>query len=170
MLRPVRIGGAALVGAALLGGVAARADDAPAVFARLRSGLAGSWKLAAPTSPRQQAFRISFKEISRGSALVETFGDPAGSVTQTVYHLDGAHLLATHYCAQGNQPRLRFVKDDPKAGVEFVFQDATNLASEKASHLVRLRIRLEGDRLEMDEIYAEDGKEDATTRALVRER
>ena len=166
----MRTGSALLVGVALLCGGSVRAEDAPAVFARLKSGLAGSWKLAAPTSPRQEAFRISFKEISRGSALVETFGDPAGSVTQTVYHLDGPHLLATHYCAQGNQPRLRFVKDDPKAGVEFVFQDATNLASEKASHLVRLRIRLEGDRLEMDEIYAEDGKEDATTRALVRER
>ena len=163
-------GRAVLIGAALLCGESARAEDAPAVFARLRSGLAGSWKLAAVTSPRQEAFRISFKEISRGSALVETFGDPAGSVTETIYHLDGVHLLATHYCAQGNQPRLRFVKDDPKTGVEFAFQDATNLASEKASHLVRMRIRLDGDRLEKDEIYVADGKEDVTTLALVRVR
>ena len=155
---------------AVLAAVQPAAPNAPAVFARLRSGLAGSWKLAAVTFPRQEAFRISFKEISRGSALVETFGDPAGSVTETVYHLDGEHLLATHYCAQGNQPRLRFVKDDPKAGAEFAFKDATNLASEKASHLVRMRIRLDGDRLEKDEIYVANGKEDVTTLALVRVR
>jgi hypothetical protein len=167
----MRTGRAVLaVGLALLGGGSARAEDAPAVFARLRTGLAGSWKLATATSPRQEAFRISFKEISRGSALVETFGDPAGNVTETIYHLDGGHLLATHYCAQGNQPRLRLVKDDPKAGVEFAFHDATNLASEKASHLVRMRIRLDGDRLEKDEVYLTDGKEEATTLALVRVR
>ena len=154
-----------------LAAVQPTAPNAPAVFSRLRSGLAGSWKLAgAVTSPRQEAFRISFKEISRGSALVETFGDPAASVTETIYHLDGEHLLATHYCAQGNQPRLRLVKDDPKAGVEFAFQDATNLPSEEASHLVRMRIRLDGDRLEKDEIYVANGKEDVTTLALVRVR
>ena len=162
--------GAALAAIVVLCGGPARAEDAPAVFARLKTGLAGSWKLPSPKGTREEAFRISFKEISRGSALVETFGDPAGSVTQTIYHLDGAQLLATHYCAQGNQPRLRFVKDDPKAGVEFAFQDATNLASESASHLVRMRIRLDGDRLEKDEIYVANGKEDATTLALVRVR
>ena len=157
-------------GIALLGGGPAGAEDAPAVFARLKTGLAGSWKLRSPKNAREEAFRISFKEISRGSALVETFGDPAGSVTETIYHLDGVHLLATHYCAQGNQPRLRLEKDDPKTGAEFGFRDATNLTSQKASHLVRMRIRLDGDRLEKDEIYVENGKEDATTLALVRVR
>ena len=162
--------GVALAGIILLCGEPARGEDAPAVFARLKTGLAGSWKLPSPKSTREEAFRISFKEISRGSALVETFGDPAGSVTETIYHLDGAQLLATHYCAQGNQPRLRMVRDDPRTGAEFAFQDATNLATEKASHLVRMRIRLDGDRLEKDEIYVANGKEDVTTLALVRVR
>jgi hypothetical protein len=164
---PMRRAALALV---LLCAGSARAEDAPAVFARLKAGLVGSWKLAEVKSPRQEAFRISFKEIARGSALVETFGDPAGSVTETIYHLDGASLVATHYCAQGNQPRLRLAKDDPRTGAEFAFRDATNLASETLSHLVRMRIRLDGDRLEKDEIYVENGKEDATTLALVRVR
>jgi hypothetical protein len=148
----------------------ARAEDAPAVFARLKTALAGSWKLEAPKDARGEAFRISFGEISRGSALVETFGDPAGSVTQTVYHLDGAHLVATHYCAQGNQPRLRLSSDDPKAGTTFTLHDVTNLREPKASHLVRMRIRLDGDRLEKEDVYRADGQEDATTLTLVRAR
>src|SRR5438477_12411109 len=42
-----------------------------------------------------------------GTAVVEDLivdGDP--NMT-TVYHLDGADLRATHYCAAGNQPRLK---------------------------------------------------------------
>ena len=155
---------------ALIGSGHVYAEDAPAVFSRLKSGLAGSWTLATPKSARDEAFRISFKEISRGSALVETFGDPAGAVTETIYHLDGAHLLATHYCAQGNQPRLRLSSDDPRAGATFTFHDVTNLREPKASHLVRMRIRLDGDRLEKEDVYLADGREDATTLTLVRVR
>jgi hypothetical protein len=155
---------------ALLWPASAPAADAEAVFARLKTGLAGSWKLATPKDARGERFRISFKEISRGSVLVETFGDPAGAVTETVYHLDGAHLVATHYCAQGNQPRLRLSSDDTNSGAVFTFHDVTNLREPKASHLVRMRIRLDGDRLEKEDVYAADGKVDATTLTLVRAR
>jgi hypothetical protein len=155
---------------ALIASDPVEADQSAAVFTRLKSGLAGSWKLEAPKSARDEAFRISFKEISRGSALVETFGDPAGAVTETVYHLDGAHLVATHYCAQGNQPRLRLSSDDPKTGATFTFHDVTNLREPKASHLVRMRIRVDGDHLEKEDVYLADGREDATTLRLVRVR
>jgi hypothetical protein len=159
-----------VVALALLWPVFASAADAEAVFARLKVGLAGVWKLQTAKSARDEAFRISFKEISRGSALVETFGDPAGTVTQTVYHLDGAHLVATHYCAQGNQPRLRLSSDDVKSGATFTFHDVTNLREPKASHLVRMRIRVDGERLEKEDVYLADGHEDATALTLVRVR
>lgn len=148
----------------------ARSDDAAAAFARLKTGLAGNWKLASPQDARGERFRIAFREISRGSALVETFGDPAGNVTETVYHLDGPHLVATHYCAQGNQPRLRLSTEDPRTGVTFTFHDATNLRDPKASHLVRMRVRLDADRLEKEEVYLENGREETTTLTLVRDR
>lgn len=49
----------------------------------------------------------SYRSVSNGSALVETFTSSSGKETLSVYHHDGPALMLTHYCAQGNQVRLR---------------------------------------------------------------
>ncbi len=46
----------------------------------------------------------------------------------TVYHLDGSRIMATHYCAAGNQPRM--VATGLSGGgktLAFSFVDATNV-------------------------------------------
>ncbi len=61
--------------------------------------------------------------------------------------------MATHYCAQGNQPRLVLTDGDTK---DFVFEilDATNLTDPGSSHLVRLRFTINEDgSLERSETY-----------------
>ena len=42
-----------------------------------------------------------------GTAVVEDLIVDGNANMTTVYHLDGADLRATHYCAAGNQPRLK---------------------------------------------------------------
>jgi hypothetical protein len=64
---------------------------------------------------------------------VEEFGDPAKHVTQTMFHADGSRLLATHDCAQRNQPRLQF-RADAADTLIFEFLDATNLRAPSDSH------------------------------------
>jgi hypothetical protein len=60
----------------------------------------------------------------------------------SVYHLDGADLRMTHYCAAQNQPRLRAQRIDVAKGVlDFSFVDATNLASPDAAHVEGVEIR-----------------------------
>jgi hypothetical protein len=66
---------------------------------------------------------VRFQVISGGSVVLETFGRP-GRETATVYHLDGGSLVATHYCAQGNQPRLRLRDGDPRH-LRFALADVT---------------------------------------------
>jgi hypothetical protein len=139
-------------------------------FKQLQS-LAGSWKLTHPKSPGQTAFRISYRLISRDTALVETFGDPAGSITETIYHLDGPNLMATHYCAQGNQPRLRLQTDSTDTTLHFAFFDVTNLKHAKDSHLIDLRFTLLKDgELEREETYLSKGQKDVSTLVLEREK
>jgi len=46
----------------------------------------------------------------------------------TVYHMDGDALVATHYCPQGNQPRLES-RGDVAAEIRFAFRDVTDLDS-----------------------------------------
>ena len=61
----------------------------------------------------------------------------------TVYYLDGARLLLTHYCMVGNQPRMQARRFDPASGeLAFEFLDATNLATPRAGHMHNVKIRL----------------------------
>lgn len=133
--------------------------------------LVGTWQIAAPKTPGQKAFRISYRLISRDSALVETFGDPSKQVTETLYHLDGENLLATHYCAQGNQPRLRLRASADKQELSFEFLDATNLKDVNDSHLIRLKLKRDDQqRLVRQEVYSERGVESPSSLVLERSR
>lgn len=66
---------------------------------------------------------VEFRVVAGQSALLETFGPP-GRETVTAYHRDRGGLVATHYCAQGNQPRLR-MRDGNAQRPRFVLADAT---------------------------------------------
>jgi hypothetical protein len=149
----------------LLASPALAADLGP--WGRLK-GLVGTWRRSdAPASP----FRIRYRLISADTALVEEFGDPARQPTQTVFHHDGDRILATHYCAQGNQPRLRLRTDPSTDALVFEFLDATNLRNAADSHLVRLTFRWrDADHLLREEVYAANGKEDVATLSLERAR
>ena len=77
--------------------------------------------------------------------------------------------MATHYCAQGNRPRLRLAPDSTEATLHFTFPDVTNLAHPANSHLVDLKFTLEPDgRLQPEETYRENGVEDRSTLLLER--
>ena len=153
-----------LIGFATVQGCGAvNLSKAEMCFKRLQS-LTGSWKISDPQTPSKAAFRISYKLISRDSALVETFGDPDGPVTETVYHLDGENLMATHYCAQGNQPRLRLQGESTDTALHFSFLDITNLKHAEDSHLIDLRFSWRTDgKIEREETYIEAGKKDVST-------
>src|SRR5262249_23574462 len=79
----------------------AHAGEPPA-FARLKT-LAGDWEAR---TEKGSVIRVSYRLVSNDSVLVQSFVTGSGKETMTVFHADGARLLATHYCAQGNQPRL----------------------------------------------------------------
>src|SRR5262245_7254411 len=66
--------------------------------------LPGTWKAQ---SAAGASVTETFRLVSNGSALVESFVTPSGRETVSVYHRDHDRLMLTHYCGQGNQPRLR---------------------------------------------------------------
>ena len=121
--------------------------------------LVGHWKC---TTAEARTVDLAYRLVSSGSTLVETFTTSSGKETLTVFHLDGPRLLATHYCAQGNQPRLRLQRASDRR-FDFLFQDATNLTSPAASHLDRLGLELiDSGHHRRTEIYVADGKEETT--------
>jgi hypothetical protein len=147
----------------------ARSQTANAPFADLQR-ITGNWQASVGT--KGAIIRVNLRTISNNSALVETFTTPNGRETLTIFHPDGSRLLATHYCAQGNQPRLALdPSSSPAAGMTFRFVDATNLKSEQDAHLIRLVIKIrDNDHFDKTEVYTEHGVEDVTTYNFTRSR
>ena len=83
--------------------------------------------------------RVSYKLVSNGTTLLESISAMGEADMVTMYHPDGDRLLMTHYCSEGNQPRMRAEASsaDPKS-LAFSYVDATNLASPQAMHMTRL--------------------------------
>ena len=130
----------------------------------LRRGLPGSWSMPTKTGE----FVVTYRLISGDSALVEEWGPGTPHETETVFYPDHADLLLTHYCAQGNQPRLRAAEISSNA-VVFRFVDVTNRAVDQ-SMLVERTLRVTGDALDDTEVYrGPDGKDDSTTYHLTRQ-
>jgi hypothetical protein len=98
-------------------------------------GLAGKWVGKMGTGSESHDAVVTYKVTSNGSAVVETI-DPGGAHEMvTVIHSDGDELVLTHYCAIGNQPRMRASGKSAGKNVKFAFVDATNLRSPKDMHM-----------------------------------
>lgn len=133
-------------------------------FARML-GLAGQWE---SVTAKGTVIRLTFEPISRGSALVERY-EAGTTVTQTVYHRDGQRLVLTHYCAQGNQPRLVADLDGPADHLPFTFLDVTNLAGAGASRMVACEFTFEdADHFTRSETYRNESGDDVATRRYTR--
>jgi hypothetical protein len=98
------------------------------VFERLKE-LAGTWEGTArqPGSDTTFPTRATYSVVSAGSAVM-LVTDPGGKYEMiTMFHRDGDAVLATHYCAGQNQPRMRYVPGPDPKRLAFDFMDGTNL-------------------------------------------
>jgi hypothetical protein len=128
-----------------------------AAWERLKSALPGSWTMPGKSGP----FVVSYRLVSAGSALVEEWGAGTPHETLTVFYPDGAESWLTHYCAQGNQPRLR-VAEASADTVVFRFVDVTN-RQRGQDMLVERTLRLGADSFDDTEVYRSDDGHDETT-------
>jgi hypothetical protein len=98
--------------------------------------LAGEWEGKEASGKKlEQEIRVLYKVTSAGSAVVETLlpGTPHEMVT--IIHPDGDNLVLTHYCALGNQPRMKSKGKGDDNKVAFKYDSATNLKNENDAHM-----------------------------------
>ena len=125
----------------------------------MKGALAGNWRA---TTAEGRNIDTSYRVVSRGSALVETFTTASGTETLTVYHRDGRALMLTHYCAQGNQPRIEATEAAPDK-IVFELLDATNVAADQGV-MQRLVFTFRPDGFDQQSVYREStGQLEATT-------
>lgn len=77
----------------------------------------------------------------------------------TIYHPDGNVILMTHYCAAGNQPRMRAQASGGDT-IAFQYVDAANLKSSADGHMYRLVIKFkDADHVTEEWTWKQDGKD-----------
>ncbi len=142
-----------------------RAADGTEGWDLLKS-LAGDWDASTSEGKR---VRVSYQIVSNGSAVLETIKAHEGQADMiTVYHRDGGALMLTHYCAVGNQPRMRVASAHGKR-IAFRFMDATNLSSPGAGHMRDLTITVaDANHFTQEWIYRAQGKDSRTIFRLTR--
>ncbi|MDE1467678.1 hypothetical protein [Aurantiacibacter sp. D1-12] len=143
----------------------AASDSAAGAFDRLKS-LEGMWQLAGQP---EHGLRINFSTTARGSVLVEEWTYQGQRHSLTLYHRDGNTLLATHYCPQGNQPRMALATGE-EGTIRFTFRDVTDYdpASEQHQHDLWFAFD-QADQITRGEIYR-DGEAADRPSALSLER
>lgn len=134
-------------------------------FEQLKS-LKGTWQ---KQDSANSTFAISFELIANDSVLVETWLRKGKPHSLTLYHLDKTKVMATHYCPQGNQPRLVLTADSTITDLSFRYLDATNLESIENSHQHSLGFQFLGDaKVLRKESYLSNKGENADEMVLIR--
>ena len=129
--------------------------------------LTGIWKKEAADN---SDFRIYFELTANNSVLIETWLRKGKKHSLTLYHLDHDDLIATHYCPQGNQPRLKLTNNSTSKNLSFAFFDATNLKTITDSHQHSLSFELSANenRVIRHESYLSQSNEDSASLILQR--
>lgn len=108
------------------------AGNGKAAFEKLKM-LEGTWN---DPSAKEENPQIHVFEVSAGGTVIqETMAVGTDHEMINMYHLDGDDLMLTHYCAGGNQPRMKMVAGDLAKAITFEFVDGTNLDPAKDGHI-----------------------------------
>jgi len=134
-----RIGRWAVVVAAAAAATAGSYAGAAPGMDDLRA-MAGEWVRVGEDGKATAEIASSWRVTSAGSAVIETLFPGTEHEMVTVYHEDGDAIALTHYCAMGNQPRMRSVAAAPPRTLEFACAGGSNMASENDAHMHHARL------------------------------
>jgi hypothetical protein len=124
--------------------------------------LIGSWEGTAKEGKTENPTNARFQSIADGSVLAGWLEEGTPHEMVTMFHMDGDTLMATHYCAAHNQPRMVLVMDGEHNRLVFVFKDGTNIKPE-VGHMHQVAFILDGPNHHIEEwTYLKGGKKETT--------
>src|SRR6185436_18224606 len=107
-------------------------SEATTAFDKLKQ-LDGTWT-GAVGKPDGEKAKIIYKITAGGSVVMETLFPETDHEMISMYHLENGELIATHYCAMGNQPRMKLSKATPSE-MTFDFVGGVGIDPEKSAHI-----------------------------------
>ncbi|QYJ06557.1 hypothetical protein [Qipengyuania flava] len=163
MIRPLLAALAAALAVAPPLAAQSAADNGPAEAFETIASWQGRWQVAETT-----ALTIVFEVTARGSTIVERWETAAGLYSMNVYHRDGDAVIATHYCPQGNQPRLEAHRVEDGT-IRFAFRDVTDLdAGESHTHALGFTAQPGGTLVRTEVYTGPEGMGDPSSYTLKR--
>jgi hypothetical protein len=91
------------------------------------TSLVGQWEGVMEEGGTQMPATVEVRMTGGGSAIMHVMGKDSPYEMVTMIHPDGKRLLATHYCAAHNQPRMAMVASKAANQIAFQFVDGTNI-------------------------------------------
>jgi len=95
---------------------------------KLLTSLVGNWEGVMEEGGQKMAATVEVRMTGDASAIMHVIDKGGPHEMVTMIHPDGKRLLATHYCAAHNQPRMALVPSAMPNQVAFNFIDGTNIA------------------------------------------
>ncbi len=92
------------------------------------ASLVGQWDGFAEAGGARMPATVEVRMTGDGSAVMHVMGKDTPHEMVTMIHPDGKRLLATHYCAAHNQPRMAMVASKAANQIAFQFVDGTNIS------------------------------------------
>lgn len=122
-----------LIVVSALAGSLSKAD--PASDFALFQSLKGTWSILENGQPL--SIKMTYDLASRNSVVTEQFGKEL-----SVFYIDKADLLMTHFCNRGNQPKLKLKANKSPNTYEFEMIDITNLGDPNDPHVHKVIYRI----------------------------
>ena len=130
--------------------------------------LVGEWDGYASENGEKRSTHVSMRLTGDGSAVMHVIDAGTPHEMVTMFHMDQSDLLATHYCAAHNQPRLRAKPSAGTAEINFEFKDGTNIRPGEG-HMQQLTLTLlDADHHNETWGYTSNGKIEAGTFYMTR--
>ena len=121
--------------------------------------MVGNWKGTQDTPDGKEDVTVEYNLSSAGTILTEKLMPGTPHEMFSIYHGDTNRVLMTHYCAFGNQPRMKMVKTNRPNTYKFVYMDGTSIRSIKDPHMHQLTLTmLNKNHITHEWVFYENGK------------
>jgi hypothetical protein len=130
----------------------------PAEFEQLKK-LEGVWEGTQETPEGKKPMVVEYQVTSAGTAVMEKMFPGTKQEMLSIYHGKDSHLMMTHYCAFGNQPRMKSEIVENKDSLKFVFMDEANSKAMNEPHMHQLTLSfVNKDQLTHEWVFFDKGK------------
>lgn len=130
----------------------------PSALDRLKQ-LEGEWVGKAGAGEQKMDATVVYHVTGAGSAVMETLFPGGKEEMVTLYTVEGGQLALTHYCAAGNQPRMKARKGSGANELVFDYSGGPGINPKTDMHMHAARITfLDDDHIRSEWTAYEKGR------------